>query len=622
MLTIDRDPATALSALHGAPRVSGPASADHLRLGSLPGLLLRRPLLTSAVLLSFLLCGAAYIGWSTPLYTATTQILIDARRNRGDSPGNGNRSLAELGMDPASIDSQVAVLSSDALAIGVIKAFGLGHAPSLSAPTAPIGKIVAAVKVLLGRPPRTDEQNGVLTAVLDSFLKRLSVKRIQQTYVIAVSFEDQYPNRAAAIANAIASGYADGQVRADLAARASASSWLKSRMGEVSGEVAAAEQALRSARMEESLPGGSIGAADRQRLLEHDLGDKRALYQALVERSSQLLQQQSMPVSTASVLGSARLPERPSQPNAPLILTLSAMSGLAAAATLALWLGRRDGTFRLPSQIEAELRLDTLCLLPQLGSRRFPVRPPQTGRALRAPASRFSSGIKAVKAAVDRRQQGDGVPMVGVVSAGAGEGRSTVASELADVLAASGRRVLLVDADLRDSALSRARAPTARHGMLDVVAAGVRLADAVVQDDLPGLHILAAHDGGPAADWAALDAADFNRIHAAARGTYDYVVMDLPPLCAMAQTISFPEHFASLLLVVAWGRTKRSLVLEALAASPAAAERVIGVVLNGVDLRAVRRFQNGAIDAFRLAARPAVRASASLRAPPAGDRFA
>ena len=226
------------------------------------------------------------------------------------------------------------------------------------------------------------------------------------------------------------------------------------------------------------------------------------------------------------------------------------------------------------------------------------------GRALVAPGSRFSGGVRAIKAALDRGSHPDGLPMVGVVSARAGEGRSTVASELADVLAASGRRVLLVDADFGNAALSRTRASSARHGLLDVVGAGVPLAEAVVGDGTPNLHLLIAHDGGPAAEWAALDEADFHRLHAAARGTYDYVVIDMPPLCTIGETLSLPARFVSLLLVVAWGETERSLVAEALAASPALAERIVGVVLNRANLRAMRRLQNGAADTFHLAGRP------------------
>ena len=618
-------------------RVEAPAPALQSRAlfspASMVGVLRARPKQSWLILLAFLALGIAYIHAATPLFMATGQILIDPRRTNFDGGGGNNRSLAELGLDSASIDSQVAVLSSDSVAAETLKHLHLEHDASFAAPTTLPGKVVATVKHLLGRDAVSSSKSDVPANILEGFQKRLYVARVAQTYVLSVSFYDENPARAAVIANEVINSYISDQMDASSDSRRVTISWLNARINDAREEVAAAEQAVRSVKIENGLSGVAGLAISRPRAsadqaasdgqaklrdLARDLDNRRMLYEGLVSRLNSLLKEQSPPVSSAAVLAAARTPLRKSQPNLPLILTLSILAGLAAALATAIVEESADGTLRAPTQLEDELGLRFLGVLPVIkgrSRRAAQLKRKSGGMATKLAASarmpltayssaelrlRFTETLRAAKTAADIATHHDALSVIGVVSAVGREGRSTVATNLGDLIASSGRRVLVVDADLRRPSLSDVRASTRQAGLVEVMAQTAYISDAIVEgasgasDFLPALgNVNQQTNVRPT-----INLADLQRFLSSLAATYDYVVLDLPPLSSLTEVNSITPAINAFLLVVSWGETPRAVVAEALRYAPLLAERTVGAVLNRVDLKAFRRAAPGPRDSF------------------------
>ena len=563
----------------------------------------------------FCLLGLGYVVTATPLFTATSEILVDTRLAQADDGEGGNRSLAELGMDAMSIDSQVAVLTSQRLAITVLKRLHLEDDEEFATPTTLPGAMLAALRGAFGSP-RTDTTQGIKADVLDGFIKSIGAIRVQQTYVIKVSFTARSARRAALIANALVSVYSDAEIRSRMRARQISERYVQDRLDETRVKIGAANAALDQARS-----GGDAQAADAAR---RNLDELRASYAALASQADSTLQHQVTPISAVAVLAEARPPTHRSQPNTLLVLLLSAVAGLASVIGLTAYGELVDTAYSTPGQVEASLGLRYVGLFPaldehgsltrRLGSAaaRFgasrsilPAQPvlPTTGR----PSSPSDDALRAMKVAAEMGTHNDGLAVVGIASAVRGEGRSSIAAAFADMVAGAGQRSLLVDADLRHPALSRRLAPHSRAGLIDLLRGRADLEGAVVIRGGERADFLPAFSAGGEDGAATLQLEGLHALLAAATPSYDVVVLDLPPLGAFSEAAAIAPAVGVFFLAIEWGATARDTVHAVVADTPLLAERTAGFVFSKVDVAAFRRSAGGSATTAQ-AGRPGVTA--------------
>jgi capsular exopolysaccharide synthesis family protein len=171
-----------------------------------------------------------------------------------------------------------------------------------------------------------------------------------------------------------------------------------------------------------------------------------------------------------------------------------------------------------------------------------------------------------------------------VVSALPGEGKSTLATQLAIASAASGVRTLLIDADPYATTVSR-RFGVKAQGLVEVLQGKTTLWHTMIKDAASGLYVLGARDmaqgeaQAPVPELNGPALSSFLRQH---RPHFDLIVIDSPALLSCEIGVQLVEHADRALLVVAWERTDREAVLEAVAALGQQARKIVGVVLNKV----------------------------------------
>ena len=165
------------------------------------------------------------------------------------------------------------------------------------------------------------------------------------------------------------------------------------------------------------------------------------------------------------------------------------------------------------------------------------------------------------------------------------EGREAVASNLALELALSGRRTLLVDADLRLSSLSRQLGIAGRAGLREAISGGVGLESLVLRDAATGLFSLPAGnlraDGLPASQ--ALASPQLAAILAELRRRFDVVVVDCPPLLPVIDGRIVVGQADAAVMVAAWQHTPKQLARQAIRNLGPGAAKLAGVVIYGVD---------------------------------------
>ena len=227
------------------------------------------------------------------------------------------------------------------------------------------------------------------------------------------------------------------------------------------------------------------------RELERQGEAHKSVYKDLLQKHQNALQQQSLDERSARIITSAQVPTEKNGKSPLRILALSLLLGAAAGGGLGLLRERADRTFRTREQLRAELGMDLVWLLPRLTRLQFWLRSrpdaPETdgtsrlihpvagimGYVLDDPRSQFSQTLEGIKIDLDQSLPDKRSKLIGVASALSDEGSSTVAKNLASLIAGTGAKTLLIDGDLRGRELSKLLAPNAQRGLVEAAQANL-----------------------------------------------------------------------------------------------------------------------------------------------------
>jgi capsular exopolysaccharide synthesis family protein len=175
-----------------------------------------------------------------------------------------------------------------------------------------------------------------------------------------------------------------------------------------------------------------------------------------------------------------------------------------------------------------------------------------------------------------------GRKVIQITSAAAGDGKSLLAANLAVSVAQSGKRVLLVDADLRKPRLHRLFGLPEGPGLASILAGKAELDMAVQSSGLPGLSLLACGPR-PANPAELLTSHRLEGVLQSLRGSYDLVFVDTPALLAVTDPSVVATRVDGVLLNVRAGSNARSLNERARDLLADLKVRLLGIVVNGMD---------------------------------------
>jgi polysaccharide biosynthesis transport protein len=349
------------------------------------------------------------------------------------------------------------------------------------------------------------------------------------------------------------------------------------------------------------------------RELEISAKGYRSLYEGFLQRYMGYLQQSSFPITEAQVVSPATPPQKKSKPKTPLILALGLFGGVGLGAAFGLFREMKDRGFRTTAQIEEKLRLPCLSVVPLLrhrelkklagksaptasqayqesSKRTLSRRDGTSWVATAMPSSRFAESIRSIRLAIDLDPTRAPSKVVGLTSTLPDEGKSTIAASLAQVLASSGKRVIVVDCDLRNPSLSASFTPDADAGITDIVSGARSLEDTVWTDSVTKLDFLPGKKVPLSNTTDILCKEQTKKLFDQLRATYDYVIVDLPPLAPVVDARAISVLLDSFILVVEWGRTTTDVVEHALNTAPNVYDALLGVVLNKTDMKAMKRY--------------------------------
>jgi protein-tyrosine kinase len=200
--------------------------------------------------------------------------------------------------------------------------------------------------------------------------------------------------------------------------------------------------------------------------------------------------------------------------------------------------------------------------------------------AARMPKSPVSEQYRTVRTNIQFSVVDEEVRSIIVTSPGPGEGKSTTAANLAVVFAQQGKKVLLVDADLRKPTVHYTFRVENIYGLTRVLTKQVALDEAVQLCEVENLHILSS---GPIPPNPAelLSSRSMKELLEEVYSLYDIVIFDTPPVLAVADAQILSHHVDASILVVSSGKTEQEAALKAKEALTVGKSKLLGVVLNG-----------------------------------------
>jgi capsular exopolysaccharide synthesis family protein len=400
-------------------------------------------------------------------------------------------------------------------------------------------------------------ENQAATASLRSEKAKLEAEYREKSTYLGEGYPDmvRLRERITALNEAISreSRTASGSLAAEFKAAQAEESALRARVQQLSGSV-----------LEEQ------GLSAEYKVLRREVDTQQSLYQALLEQYNQIGVAESVGSPAGIIVDRARVPGAPYTPNVPMNLALGLLLGLGLGVGIAMMYEFLTDRIRTADDVRDKLHQPLLGAIPQLK------RGESLGDQLVNPKTPISEAYGSLVTTL-QLSTNQGMPTVlAVTSATASEGKSTTSLVIAKRLAASGKRVLLVDADLRrpsfifdDSQETGLSQLLTGHGKLD---------ENLIPTTFGELYVLQSGTIPPNPSLL-LNSKEMRQLITSLREIFDHVVIDCPPTLGFADAIILGSLSDGSLLVVESGRSRRRVVLEAMANLKAGRNRILGVAL-------------------------------------------
>jgi capsular exopolysaccharide synthesis family protein len=602
------------------------------------GQMIARWRMIAFVLITCLMTGLTVVYNLPRYYTGEAVLLLDTRRT---TIGDAASSLA-MQSDPTLVNDEISMLQLPELALQVIKDLKLTSRPEYQA------------HELAGSPTEPQSREIEMHAIR-IFGRNLKVTNEPRTYTIRVRYTSTDPIHAAAVANAVAERHLANQDDARIRSIQRASEWFNREIGLLQERVMKAELAEQAYRREHDLGDDRVAstaqqevnalaiqvtlataelaqaqaklreatggimtsleetvrvAAEREanvrrelkdarrrleqvmqaetglRPLVREVGASRAVLEDMMKRARRTDSQIDAPRPELHMVSRALVPVLPSSfGKGRMAIGVIAGSGILALAAAFLAIQFQSG-FRSIDEAERRLGIDGIGEIPKVSGGARQAR----RKIVEHPSCRFAEAFRSI--CVHMPELGKKTHVIVISSAAPNEGKTLLAGCLAQTLALSSYKCLLIDGDLRRPTAHRLLALPQRQGLCEVLEGKATLEQAVTKV-LPGpLSFLAA--GEVTSD--PLQLLNRQRLTAffdAARLQFELIIVDSPPLLAVSDATLLAAHADYVALAVRWRSTTRAAAARAITKLGRSTGKMPGLVLTQVDHGSMSRYEEG-----------------------------
>lgn len=347
-------------------------------------------------------------------------------------------------------------------------------------------------------------------------------------------------------------------IRAQYSAALNAEQRLEAQVGE-----------LRGATLEEQ------DRAVRYNTLAREADTNRSLYDGLLQRFRELNAAAGIANSNLAIIDKADAPLNPSSPSLPINLAIALLLGTAIAAIVVFLRDQMDDYVRIPEDVEEKVQLPLLGIIPSSGE-------DSPMEAIADPKSAISEAYGSLRGALLYSTR-HGLPRVmAITSAQPTEGKSTTAFATASGFARMGRRVLLVDADMRRPSVHHKIGHDNRRGLSSLLVSQDPAASAIVESGLPNFSLLPSGPIPPSPT-ELLTSPRMIALLDEFASNYDVVLLDSPPVLGLADAPALAALADGVVFVIEAERGRRGALKTALKRLRSVNALLLGAVLTKFD---------------------------------------
>jgi len=323
--------------------------------------------------------------------------------------------------------------------------------------------------------------------------------------------------------------------------------------------------------------------------LERDVKVNNELYQQLRNNALQMQLIREGKIGNVRLIDPATNPIEPVKPKKPLAMALALTLGLVAGIILALARSAISRAVRSPQEIEANTGLNVYSTIPlseAQAAMASMVAAKKLGvhiLAASAPQDVAIESLRSLRTALQFAMLEAGNNRIAISGATPGVGKSFVSANFSAVMAASGKRVLLIDADLRKGHINQYFGISRSMGLSELIAGVIDIDGATRRGLINNLDVIPTGVLPPNPAELLMSAA-FADLLETVSAQYDLVVIDTAPVLVAADTLSIAVHAGTLLLVARAGQTQIGELIETERRLAHAGRSASGVLFNAVDL--------------------------------------
>lgn len=419
----------------------------------------------------------------------------------------------------------------------------------------------------------------------------ISVQQVQNTQLLRVSVVSMDPFAAAAIANTVVEVFSD-EIQGQQARRYELSKTsLEGRMADVEFQIEEFRGQLQAAPTQEEVA-----------RLEAKIAQYEGIYFSLLNSFEQIRTTEAQSMITVTLVEPAAVPNAPFRPRVFNNVALAGLTGLLLSAGGVFAIDALDDTLKSPDDIREKLDLPVLGIINEFSQ--------DEGNGLglitiKKPRSPISETFRILRTNVQFASIDKDLNSVLVTSAEPTEGKTTIASNLAAVFAQSGRKTMLIDADLRRPNLHKKFDLNNSRGLTSIFYQRMNNIidndDSILKSPIENLQVLTTGKLPPNPS-EILASTRMRQLIERIKKEMDMVILDTPPVLAVTDAVVLSPLVDGVLIVVASGKTSVTAVRNMVEQLERSKAKILGVVLKFMDgggRRYARRYGYAVRDQYK-----------------------